>query len=112
MPDLHPQILEAHWVEGSTHPEIGARFRTRNALSEGLYEAVSEIVELKPDLAIAWTIEGTDIPPMVCRFDLVSDPTSASEQTELHQTYFYDVRPGAAPPISAALGYRLRKVDS
>lgn len=107
MPGLHPQMLSARWLDGASEAELGVRFESENvAVDFGVWQAVSRIVEYRPGRSIAWTIEGPVPPPTVCRFDLVRDPDTARERTVVRQTYFFDTRPGAAPPVDDALAYR------
>jgi uncharacterized protein YndB with AHSA1/START domain len=106
MPGLHPQMLSAHWLDGVSEADLGARFTSQNGHDElGVWESTSRIVEFEPGRRIAWTIEGLPAPPAVCRFDLVTDADSDSglDRTLLRQSYFYDSRPGASPPVARAL---------
>ena len=117
MPGLHPQMLSARWLDGADAAGLGVRFESDNVAAEfGVWQAVSRIVEFRPGHCIAWTVEGAVAPATVCRFDLLRDTDldqhpgansdSAGERMELHQTYFFDTRPGASPPVEQALAYR------
>jgi uncharacterized membrane protein len=105
MPGIHPNMLSAQWLDGASEADLGARFASKHVHEEfGVWHAISRIVDFRPSRSIAWTIEGTVAPPTVCRFDLISDPDpeSGQDRTLLRQTYFYDTRPGAPPPIEQA----------
>ncbi len=100
MPRLHPQVLSAHWLDGAQEAALGTRFVTENADADiGVWHASCRIVEYRPHSAIAWTIESDAAPPAVCRFDVLE----SSEGITLEQSYFVDTRPGAGPPVAAAL---------
>lgn len=105
MPGVHPQILSAHWLDGASSAALGTRFSSENVHADGVWRATSRIVGFVPGHSIAWTIEGAAAPPAVCRFDLVPVPVPGSdrERTLLRQTYFFDTRPGASPPVRCAL---------
>jgi uncharacterized membrane protein len=107
MPGIHPNMLSAQWLDGASGAGLGARFASKHVHEEfGVWHAISRIVDFRPSRSIAWTIEGTVAPPTVCRFDLIPDPDpdpdSGQGRTLLRQTYFYDTRPGAPPPIEQA----------
>jgi uncharacterized membrane protein len=105
MPGLHPQMLSARWLDGASEADLGARFSSQNVHGElGVWESTSRIVAFDPGRFIAWTIEGVPAPPAVCRFDLVNE--DGEDRTLLRQSYFYDSRPGAAPPVERALADR------
>lgn len=99
MPRLHPQVLEAHPLDGHEELVPGARFVTLNAGEAGVWRATSRVVALCPDATIAWTVESDAAPAAVCRFDLLDGPDGVTVQ----QTWFVDTRSGAAPPVEEAL---------
>lgn len=103
IPGIHPQVLSARWLDGVVEAELGARFASENVHQDGVWQATSRIVAFDPPCVIAWTIEGSAAPPTVCRFDLTPDPDPSVERVVLQQTYFFDTRPGAEPPIECAL---------
>lgn len=108
MPGVHPKMLSARWLDGASEAALGVRFTSEHVHEEyGVWTAVSRIVDFQHNRSIAWTIEGAVTPPTVCRFDLIDapNPESSQSQTWLRQTYFYDTRPGASPPIEQALGF-------
>jgi uncharacterized membrane protein len=108
MPGVHPRMLSAHWLDGLAGAGLGARFASTHVHEElGVWRAVSRIVEFTEQVSVAWSLEGDVLPPAVCRFDLEPgrDPDSGGERTLLRQTYFYDPRPGASPPVEQALAY-------
>jgi uncharacterized membrane protein len=106
MPGIHPKMLSAQWLDGSSKADLGVRFASDNVHEEfGVWRATSTIVHFQPAHSIAWTIEGDVAPPTVCRFDLVPDSNPTQVRTLLRQTYFYDTRPGASPPIEQALAH-------
>jgi Polyketide cyclase / dehydrase and lipid transport len=100
MPRLHPQVLAARWLDGAEEAAVGVRFATENADGDiGVWHADCRIVEYRPYSTIAWTIESDAAPPAVCRFDVLD----TGDGITLEQAYFVDTRPGAGPPVSAAL---------
>jgi uncharacterized membrane protein len=102
MPGVQPQMLSARWLGGASEAALGARFASENIHEGGVWQATSRIVEFRPGHSIAWTVEGAAAPPTVCRFDLIADPDPSVDRVVLRQTYFFDTRAGATPPIECA----------
>lgn len=56
MPELSPEVIECHWLDGATGPEVGARFAARNKFTRG--PAVGNkpvITAVDPGRRISWS---------------------------------------------------------
>jgi Polyketide cyclase / dehydrase and lipid transport len=82
MPELSPELVECHWLDGATEPAVGARFAARNKVKRGpSWVNKPVITTVEPSRAISWartepfggTVEWT------YRFDAEGNGTRVTE---------------------------------
>jgi len=71
MPRLSTELQEVEWLDGTTQPAVGCRFRGRNAHSAlGSWETVSTIVTCDAPREFGWVVGDPGEPAASWRFTL------------------------------------------
>jgi uncharacterized protein YndB with AHSA1/START domain len=71
MPTLSQELQSVEWLDGSTEPEVGARFVGHNkhdALGE--WSTTSHIIGCEPEREFAWAVDNPENPTAIWRFRL------------------------------------------
>lgn len=71
MPSMSNELESVRWLDGATHPEVGARFEGRSVHAAlGEWATVSEIIECEPERVLAWAVHDVVEPSAIWRFRL------------------------------------------
>jgi uncharacterized protein YndB with AHSA1/START domain len=85
MGDWSPETRSAAWIEGSTGPEVGARFEGHNQRGPlARWTTKCTVIEAEPGRVLAWSVNDPD-PHAIWRYSFVphAEGTMVTEACEL-----------------------------
>lgn len=93
MGEYSPEVVQAEWLEGSTGPELGARYRgqvKRNERFPVLYWTTCEVTECVPGEVFEFTVMMGDKPVNRWRYEFraVDGGTDVTESFDLGDSLF------------------------
>jgi uncharacterized protein YndB with AHSA1/START domain len=80
-----PEAEGAAWLDGSSAPVVGARFKGRNRRGRARWSTVCEVIEAEPGRSFAFAVGSAAKPQTVWRYQLapLADGVEVTESFEL-----------------------------
>ena len=85
MGEWSPETERAEWIDGSSGPTVGARFRGYNRRGRTKWSTVCQVIESEPGRAFAFSVGKAAKPDTIWRyrFEAVDDHVEVTESFEL-----------------------------
>lgn len=82
MGELSPENTGGHWRGGATGPEVGARFRGRNAQGRRRWSTDAEVVSCDPGRSFAFEVRAVGLPVARWAYDVQEQDSGSCTVTE------------------------------
>jgi uncharacterized protein YndB with AHSA1/START domain len=82
---LSPECVGGQWLDGADGPVVGARFRGDNRRGEVAWSKTCEVVEVVPQRAFAFAVDGAARPSCTWRYEL--EPLRGGKATRVTESF-------------------------